>query len=137
MTDLKQRVLEFLKYLGIGQLKFEEKVGLTRGHVDKIKYNLHPTTLSKILEAYPELNKTWLLTGDGEMLNSKLPKIETPPPSDTITMSREIFDKIMKLTDTISSQQETINSQSETIKMLAQRVPVVVPGAVVKMAAGE
>jgi len=66
---MKERLTEFLKYLGIGQTKFAEKVGLSRGYVNNIGDNVTMKSVNKILQAYPELNETWLLTGEGEMLN--------------------------------------------------------------------
>lgn len=67
---MKERLLLFLNYLDIGQTKFEEKVGLSRGVINKIKNGIHPNSLKKIKEKYPELNTTWLLTGEGEMLTT-------------------------------------------------------------------
>ena len=66
---MKKRLTEFLAHLGIGQLKFEKKVGITRGHVNKISDNVTLKVLNKIEAAYPELNMEWLKTGKGEMLN--------------------------------------------------------------------
>ena len=68
---MKKRLIAFLKYLGIGQDKFAKNVGLSRGYVNNIKDNITMKTVDKILKAYPELNKSWLLTGEGEMLNEK------------------------------------------------------------------
>jgi len=68
---MKKRLIAFLKYLGIGQDKFAKNVGLSRGYVNNIKDNMTMKTVDKILKAYPELNKGWLLTGEGEMLNEK------------------------------------------------------------------
>ena len=67
---MKERLIKFLKYLGIGQTKFEEKVGLSRGFVNTLKDNLTVKTLSRIEKTYPELNTNWLLTGEGEMLKN-------------------------------------------------------------------
>ena len=66
---MKKRLIEFLRYLGIGQDKFAKNVGLSRGYVNNITDNVTMKTIDKILKAYPELNKNWLLTGKGEMLN--------------------------------------------------------------------
>jgi len=70
---MKKRLIEFLKYLGIGQDKFAKNVGLSRGYVNNTKENITMKTVDKILKAYPELNKNWLLTGEGEMLNDHPP----------------------------------------------------------------
>lgn len=66
--EVKKRLIEFLSYLGIGQLAFEEKVGLARGYVNNAKDNIRRDTLKKISTAYPELNTAWILTGEGSMI---------------------------------------------------------------------
>jgi len=66
---MKERLIEFLKYLGIGQNKFAESVGLSRGYVNNIGDNITMKSVNKIVQVYPELNKNWLLTGEGEMLS--------------------------------------------------------------------
>ena len=65
---MKERLIEFLAYLSIGQTKFEEKVGLSRGFVNKIGESIKDKTLEKITSVYPELNINWLKTGEGKML---------------------------------------------------------------------
>ncbi|MDR2910730.1 MAG: hypothetical protein LBV47_05130 [Bacteroidales bacterium] len=65
---MKERLLKFLTYLEIGQTKFEEKTGLSRGLINKIKGNISLDTLQKITDNYPELNENWLRTGEGEMI---------------------------------------------------------------------
>ena len=66
---MKKRLTEFLAHLGIGQLKFEKKVGFARGYVNGLGDNITLKSLDKIEAAYPELNMEWLKTGKGEMLN--------------------------------------------------------------------
>jgi phage repressor protein C with HTH and peptisase S24 domain/DNA-binding XRE family transcriptional regulator len=70
-NDIRKRLLFFLNYLKIGQFKFENNVGLSRGFMNKMRDNMRIDTLNKIIKAYPELNKEWLLTGNGEMLINK------------------------------------------------------------------
>jgi phage repressor protein C with HTH and peptisase S24 domain len=76
---MKERLVEFLAYLSMGQNKFEEKVGLSRGFVHRLGNNITLKTLKKITDAYPELNENWLKTGEGEML-----KPDTDKPNDII-----------------------------------------------------
>lgn len=68
-TSVKQRLIQFIKYKGIGQGKFEKAVGLSNGFVNNIRVSITPEKLQKISLCYPELNKSWLLTGEGSMLN--------------------------------------------------------------------
>ena len=65
---MKDRLTLFLAYLDIGQVKFEEIVGLSRGFVNKVGDSIREANLKKITDAYPELNTNWLKTGEGEML---------------------------------------------------------------------
>jgi transcriptional regulator with XRE-family HTH domain len=67
---MKERLIEFLAYLKMGQTKFEEKVGLSRGFVNNIGENITSKSLKKIIEVHPELNVNWLKTGEGEMLKT-------------------------------------------------------------------
>ena len=69
-SDVKQRLIEYLSYLGIGQKAFAEHVGLSAGFVNSIRVSIQPKTLEKISDVYPELNTSWLLTGEGDMLRS-------------------------------------------------------------------
>lgn len=68
---VKERLIEFLKYKKIGQAKFAAVVGLSRGFVNSISKSIQPKTLDKISMQYPELNKGWLLTGEGQMIKTE------------------------------------------------------------------
>ena len=64
----KDRMIAFLDYLGLSQLKFEESVNLSRGFVNNIGDSIRESSLQKIKAVYPELNVAWLKTGIGEMI---------------------------------------------------------------------
>lgn len=64
----KERLILFIKSLGIGQGKFEKECGLSNGWVNNIKAMIKNDKLQKISLRYPDLNTAWLLTGEGEML---------------------------------------------------------------------
>lgn len=67
-TTVKERLMTFISYLGIGQGKFEKECGVANGYVNNIRRSITDEKLQKIALRYPELNKVWLLTGEGEML---------------------------------------------------------------------
>lgn len=70
MQTIKDRITLFLEYKKIGQAKFSEIAGLSKGFVNNIGDNTTKRSLDKIKEAFPELNSNWLLTGEGSMLKS-------------------------------------------------------------------
>ncbi|MDR0865001.1 MAG: helix-turn-helix transcriptional regulator [Candidatus Symbiothrix sp.] len=67
---MKERLIQFLAYLGIGQNKFEEKVGLSIGYINKLKGDMTLKSIKKITDTYLELNEEWLKTGKGRMLKN-------------------------------------------------------------------
>ena len=69
-TTAKDRIKMFLSYLGIGQKKFETTVGLSNGYINSLRKAPSADKIKMIINAYPQLNMDWLITGEGEMLNS-------------------------------------------------------------------
>ncbi|MDP3452888.1 MAG: helix-turn-helix transcriptional regulator [Bacteroidales bacterium] len=81
--------------------------------IHKGKHGISKELAEKIHAKYLNINPTWLLTGVGDMFNAKpsneLDKSEKKQ-GDTVTMPREVFDMISRLTETILSQQRVIES---------------------------
>lgn len=67
---VKERLIAYLKNKKIGQNRFEALAGLSNGYISHLVNAPGLDKLTKILNAAPDLNKTWLLAGEGEMLNS-------------------------------------------------------------------
>ena len=67
MQDVRERLLFFIKCQNLSNQAFEKKIGLSNGSVAKTK-RLGDDKINKILDIYPNLNRIWLLTGEGEML---------------------------------------------------------------------
>ena len=76
---VKQRLMMFKDYLGIGQAKFEKLAGLSNGYLNQLRNAPGAVKLQSIIYAFPELNKNWLLTGEGNMLNSPAEENAAPP----------------------------------------------------------
>ena len=68
-NSVKNRLLQFLEYKNISQKRFEEMCGLSNGYVNNIRKSIKLDTYKEKIEPiFPELNKKWLLLGEGEML---------------------------------------------------------------------
>lgn len=74
--SLKSRLLEFIQYKGLTVQKFEQLVGLSNAAVSKMGDNTRKSTIDKISNQFPELNRSWLLTGEGTMLRTIEPNAE-------------------------------------------------------------
>lgn len=76
---VKQRIIEFIKYKGIGQTKFEKAVGLSNGYLNQLRHAPSYEKIQMIIGAFPDLNEVWLLTGEGEMLKSEAQQPDSLP----------------------------------------------------------
>ena len=65
---VKERILLFIESLNMPVSRFEKKCGLSNGYVKNFKGGLGAEKLEGILNAFPELNREWLLNGNGQML---------------------------------------------------------------------
>ena len=79
-NSVKNRLIDFLKYKGISQSKFEQQCGISNGYVNNIRKGIKSEMFDKkIAPIFPELSKTWLLLGEGSMI---VPQIEEVVPED-------------------------------------------------------
>ena len=68
--SVKQRLIEFIKKEEISIHAFEKSAGISNGYIKNLSKQPREGVLKKILLTYPQLNRVWLLTGEGNMLNS-------------------------------------------------------------------
>ena len=78
---VKQRLMKFAEFRNLSISKFESLCGLGNGYVGKLKSEPGSRKLEDILKTFPELNRAWLLFGEGEMLKT------TPTISGDITVN--------------------------------------------------
>lgn len=65
---IKERIEMFIEHQGIRRSVFEKSCGFSNGYTRNLKENPSAAKIEDILNAYPELNRVWLLSGEGEML---------------------------------------------------------------------
>lgn len=72
---VKDRVKVFAEYKKMTISKFEEMCDLSNGYIAAMRKGFGQEKLNNVLTAFPELNREWLLYGEGEML--KVPAVVT------------------------------------------------------------
>lgn len=70
MSDVKERLLQFLHSKGISQYEFTRNLGVSNSYIATMRRSIPATKIQRIREIYPELNRDWLLYGEGEMLTT-------------------------------------------------------------------
>lgn len=68
-TNVKTRLLLYLKEKKISQSEFGRTIGVSAAYVASIRRSIDKDKLRLIAEHYPDLNQGWLLYGVGEMIN--------------------------------------------------------------------
>ena len=80
--------------------------------------NLSQDLCRRIVTAFPEFNRTWLLTGDGEMLTTFPSEHTTFPPEETQLPLGDVAKISLNLSETIKEQQSTIAALTEIVNRL-------------------
>ncbi|SHH89676.1 hypothetical protein SAMN05421866_4179 [Chryseobacterium oranimense] len=116
-SSVKERLLKFIEFKRINPRQFEELAGLSTSYISNMRKSIKPSTFdSKIAPVFPELNKLWLLHGEGNMINSSqnekendlhsdqgLHLIRNKPHDEQMEM---LYNKIDKLESTIEILKE-------------------------------
>lgn len=86
--NMKDRMLQFISSLGLNPAEFERNCNLSNGAVSKMGDNTRRSTIDRISNIYPQLNPTWLLTGEGPMVKGE---------EETITKSNFVHGKFIHI----------------------------------------
>lgn len=82
--DTKIRLMQFIKHLGMTTRTFEIKCGMSNGYIRSMRKGLGEDKLNNVLNTFPQLNRNWLLFGEGDMLNNPPQQKEEYEPSENI-----------------------------------------------------
>lgn len=67
-STVKERLLAYLKEKRISQIEFTRNLGVSATYVGAMRKGISASKQRKLFELYPDLNRDWLLFGEGEML---------------------------------------------------------------------
>lgn len=112
---------------GVNPKRFAEEIGVTPAQVYDLRSgktkNISGKFANKILKRYSKYSKAWLMTGDGEVFSSAEHLTEKPEldikgkhPGNDVVVSREVFDVIKNLSESVLSQQRTIESELQHLR---------------------
>lgn len=124
--SVRERLKQFVKTQSISVSAFEKKVGVYNGFVNTIVKTIDNEKLNKILAIYPNLNKNWLLFGEGEMLldqptnfnNNVINITKNSGGNNAIGNNNKIGGACDS--ELIKTQAETIKQQQNTIEKLTE-----------------
>ena len=108
----KERTLKFIAHKGLSVKKFEEMCGLSNGYLNSMKSGYGSNKLSQVLRTFPELNRDWLVYGEGNML---IQSEETLPQSEYIDVRGEVVTTNDALVAELRAQIEKLESKIDNL----------------------
>lgn len=121
--EIKDRIKLFLEEKGISQRKFEISIEKSNGYVNNIVKTITVDVLAKIINTYPELNITWLITGEGDMLKEYKNiegELSEEPNTMNETLNSTYFKSEADMIREIERQRTTIDNLNRMINSLIE-----------------
>ena len=69
--SVKERIKIFIEHKEMPVSEFEKQCSLSNGYISSMRKSFGDDKLNNVLNTYPELNRNWLLFGEGEMLTTE------------------------------------------------------------------
>ncbi|MGU3377391.1 hypothetical protein [Chryseobacterium sp. M5A1_1a] len=121
-SSVKERLLKFIEYKRINSKQFEDMAGLSTSYISNMRKSIKPSTFDeKISPVFPELNKIWLLHGDGEMIinenliniqDNQVKSFKELPIGDQLTLLRN---EVIELRNELKLQKEEYANNTNKI----------------------
>lgn len=114
--DIVVRLKEFMKHVGLPSTQFADCAKIARPTISQLlngrNRKVSNELISKLHDAFPELNILWLMFGDGEMINQ--PNGNSVPPSPSLfppSPERRPKDDGVFRNNTVNEHQKVISNQ--------------------------
>lgn len=118
MKTVNQKLLQYAENKGISQRKFTQSLGLAEGVLRKGK-NIGSGYLKRIKEKYHDLNMSWLLYNEGEMLlDLRAMALEGPAYYGKKCSNCQYLEKELELS------KDLLEAKNETISILKQQLGI-------------
>lgn len=122
--SIKERIYTFIKYKDITVKKFEEMCGLSNGYISSMRKGFGTEKLNNVLKLFPELNREWLIYGEGKMLNNTINQTNTNGDNingHSVTINKtegDYLELIKSLTAQLAVSQQQVSVSQEQMNRL-------------------
>lgn len=138
IMNVKERIILFVGTKEMPIKAFEELCGLSNGYVSSMRKGFGSEKLNNVLFAFPELNRNWLLFGEGEMLVENAEKREAEE-KNVVKIPVDVWDVIKNQAESLKSKDSQMDEIIALLKeQMSKKNAVTVDGVPVKaVAVGE
>lgn len=119
---IKERIYAFIEFKDMSVKKFEELCDLSNGYISSMRKGFGRDKLNNVLTIFPDLNRDWLLYGEGEMIKSNNTIINSPVGNNSTQIAGNSNSincySLNKAIDEISEQRKLVSKSQEQIDRL-------------------
>lgn len=119
---IKDRVAEYSRTCGISVAEFARTIGVSKTYFYKVKGEFGITIVNNIRKHYPNLNITWLSTGEGAMLLPETPKSDTGALNNPKSYDLSNEDEITRLRGEVEYLKGQIIARDEEISFYRRTI---------------
>lgn len=124
-----ERFIKYMDFKGLNDNQVTVDCGLSVGLIGKARKgmsDLGRNTTEKILRVYTDINRSWLLTGEGSMLKDNTGATQTDntiinPTNTQATMDPLTMDYINTLKEQLATMKEQLKEKDALIRKLTQQ----------------
>lgn len=117
---IKERLLLFIKSQKLGKSQFENLCGFSHGWLNRIQKTLMPDKLETICLHFPDLNKSWLMTGEGSMLRTVNATASTE--EEEIAMKTDMYKAVVEDNRRLREENEELKKRIERLEKMVDRL---------------
>ncbi len=129
---VKERILLIAGHAKLSKIEFFKDLGMSYANFkgEQKKSGLSSDALLKVLSKYPEINPSWLLLGEGEMLrpipvgiaeNKPVLAAESPVPSSMQELQLALYDTLKELGTLIAEHAQHVQTLTKRVEVLEKK----------------
>lgn len=125
MRERFERFDKYMRLKGLNDNQVTQQCSLSQGLLGQArtgKSDLGPSSINKILKIYQDLNKVWLLTGEGPMLTSDMSGSGNVVGGVGGGAVEDMATALRKALGTIETQSSTISTLTDLVRDLRKQI---------------
>ena len=117
---MRERIKKIMEDYGLKPSSFADRVGVSRPTISQIlgengrQNDPSVATIDKILKAFPDISKSWFISGEGEMYIRKQPFFKTA--ISTVPKQQDLFGEKTAVESSVKSEERENPSKIEDKK---------------------
>lgn len=116
-ASVKDRLIKFLEINHISKSEFGRRIGVSSAFITSMRQSMQPDKVKRIALEFPELNTTWLLTGEGPMLKGSSADSASSEVGELLSVIRRHGEALARQGEELRRQGERLDRMLELFSL--------------------